>query len=139
MTPVEALQKALAAEHAALFLYAFLGSRISGSSQPTLLQALSDGFETHRDQRDALTVLISAKGVDPVAAEIDYELPRSVSSPAQVTAAARTVEERITQTYGELVAHTSGADRRWAIAALDRSALRGLALGVRPVDFPGID
>jgi len=139
VTPVESLQKTLAAEHAAVFLYGVLGARTSGSRQPTLFRALNTAFDDHRDQRDALTVLISAKGVDPVAALVDYRLPGPVATPDQVTAVARTVETRTTRTYGELVAHTSGADRHWAVASLDRSALRGLRFGVRPGNFPGLD
>ena len=44
----------------------------------------------------------------------------------------------MTETYGELVANTSGPDRRWAIGALDACALRALAFGARPTDFPGL-
>jgi hypothetical protein len=108
VTPVQALQKALAAEHAALHLY------------------------------DQLTVLVSAKGADPVAAKIDYEAPGPTGTAAEIEAVARTIEKRMTLTYGELVAHTAGADRQWAIRALDASALRELGFGVRPAQFPGL-
>ena len=138
MTPAEALQKTLAAEHAAVFLYGVLGARTSGSRQPSLFANLTGAFEQHRDQRDALTVLISAKGVEPVAALVDYRIPGPLGTPAQVTATARTIEDRATETYGELVANTSGPDRRWAIGALDASALRALTFGARPTDFPGL-
>jgi hypothetical protein len=138
MTPVQALQKALEGEHAAVFLYGVLGSRTSGSRQPTLAAELTQAFADHRDQRDALTVMISATGQDPVASLVEYRVPGPVGTPAQVTAVARTLEERLTRTYGELVAHTSGRDRAWAVAALDRSALRGLSFGSRPSDFPGL-
>ena len=36
MTPVQALQKALAAEHAAVHLYGLLGAQSSKSRQPSL-------------------------------------------------------------------------------------------------------
>jgi hypothetical protein len=139
VTPVQALQKALAAEHAAVFLYGILGARSSKSHQPALFRTLTSAFDAHRRTRDALSVLISAKGADPVAAEVDYAVPGSVGSPGQVQAVARTIERRVTRTYGELVAHTVGSDRTWAIGALDAAALRGLGFGVRPSDFPGID
>jgi hypothetical protein len=139
MTPVQALQKALAAEHAAVFLYGVLGSRTSGSRQPALAAALSNAFEDHRAQRDALTVMISATGQDPVASLVDYRAPGPLGTPEEVAADARTLEQRLTRTYGELVANTSGRDRAWAAAALDRSALRGLTFGSRPTDFPGLD
>lgn len=139
MTPTQALQKALAAEHAAVFLYGVLGARTSGSRQPTLFAQLSAAFEQHRDKRDELTVLISAKGTDPVASLVDYRVPGSVATAAGVTGAARTIEQRVTRTYGELVANTSGTDRRWAITALEGSAVREASFGAATGNFPGLD
>jgi hypothetical protein len=136
--PVEALQKTLAAEHAAVHLYGLLGAQSSQSRQPTLFQRLTATYEEHRAARDQLTVLISAKGADPVAAEVDYAVPGPTSTPAEIEAVARTIERRVTKTYGELVENTSGRDRRWAITALDAGALRQLAFGTPPSTFPGL-
>jgi hypothetical protein len=138
VTPVQALQKALAAEHAALHLYGLLGAQSSKSRQPTLFSRLDRTYADHRAARDQLTVLVSAKGADPVAAKIDYEAPGPTGTAAEIEAVARTIEKRMTLTYGELVAHTAGADRQWAIRALDASALRELGFGVRPAQFPGL-
>jgi len=138
MTPVEALQKALAAEHAAVHLYGVLGAQSSKSRQPALFQRLTQTYEAHRDSRDQLTVLISAKGSDPVAAKVDYAVPGQTSTAAQIEAVARTIERRVTKTYGELVENTAGGDRRWAISALDASALRELEFGSAPTSFPGL-
>lgn len=139
MTPAEALQKALRGEHAALFLYGLLGAQASESRQPGLFGRLEAGFDAHRAARDELTELVSAKGLDPVAAEVSYELPGPVDTATQIEAIARTIETRLTATYGELVASTSGADRRWAIRALDASAVRELELGAPARHFPGLD
>ncbi len=65
MTPVQALQKALAAEHAAVHLYGLLGAQSSKSQQPVLFARLEQAYEDHRAARDRLTVLVSAKGADP--------------------------------------------------------------------------
>jgi hypothetical protein len=138
MTPVQALQKALAAEHAAVHLYGLLGAQSSKSRQPTLFRKLDETYEAHRAARDQLTVLVSAKGRDPVAAKVDYVVPGPTSTPAQIEPVARTIERRVTLTYGELVANTAGSDRRWAISALDASALREVAFGAEPSDFPGL-
>lgn len=138
MTPVEALQKALAAEHAAVHLYGLLGARASQSRQPALFARLDAAYEAHRDARDRLTVLVSAQGEDPVAAAVDYEVPGPVRTPRQVETVARTVEGRVTLTYGELVAHTSGSDRRWAITGLAASAVREITFGAAPRTFPGL-
>ncbi len=138
MTPVQALQKALAAEHAAVHLYGLLGAQSSKSRQPTLFRKLDETYGAHRAARDQLTVLVNAKGSDPVAAKVDYVVPGQTSTPAQIEAVARTIERRVTLTYGELVANTAGSDRRWAISALDASALREVAFGAEPSDFPGL-
>jgi hypothetical protein len=139
MTPVQALQKTLAAEHAAVHLYGVLGGQSSKSRQPTLFNQLDQAYDEHRGQRDRLTVLINAKGQDPVAALVDYAVPGPTSTPSQIEGVARTIERRVTETYGELVENTSGSDRSWAISALDASALRELGFGVAPTAFPGLD
>ena len=138
MTPVEALQKALAAEHAAVHIYGLLGARLSQSEQPALFAALDRAYAEHRSARDRLTVLVTAKDTDPVAAQPDYEVPGPLTTASEIESAARTLESRITRTYGELVANTAGSDRRWAISALDASALREVGFGVAPSDFPGL-
>jgi hypothetical protein len=138
MTPVQALQKALAAEHAAVHLYGVLGAQSSKSRQPVLFSRLNHAYDEHRDARDRLTVLISGKGEQPVAAKVDYAVPGPTATAGQIEAVARTVEQRVTLTYGELVANTSGDDRRWAIGALDASALRELGFGTPPSNFPGL-
>jgi Domain of unknown function (DUF4439) len=138
MTPVQALQKALAAEHAAVHLFGVLGGQASKSRQPALFRRLDEAYDEHRASRDRLTVLVSAKGSDPVAAQVDYAVPGPTSSAGEIEAVARTIERRVTKTYGELVENTSGADRRWAILALDASALREIDFGIAPSAFPGL-
>lgn len=139
MTPVQALQKALAAEHAAVFLYGVLGAQSSKSRQPALFRRLTGAYEQHRSSRDRLAELVEGKGVDPVAALVDYAVPGPTSTPTQIEAVARLVERRVTSTYGELVANTAGDDRRWALEALDASAAREVAFGVPPSTFPGLE
>lgn len=139
MTPIESLQKTLAAEHAAVHLYGVLGGQASKSQQPALFGQLDEAYDAHRASRDELTVLINAKGKDPVAAKVDYAVPGPTSTPSQILAVARTIERRVTLTYGELVENTSGADRRWAITALDAGAIRELGVGIAPSSFPGLD
>lgn len=138
MSPVEALQKALAGEHAAVHLYGLLGAQSSKSRQPVLFARLNRAYSEHRAARDRLTVLVTAKGRDPVAAEVDYEVPGPTSTPAQIESVALVIERRVTRTYGETVAHTSGGDRGFAITALDESALREVAFGGAPTSFPGL-
>ena len=137
MTPVDALQSALAAEHAALYVYGALGARTSQSATPVLFAAVSDAFTTHRAWRDLLTSRLVDEGVEPTPAAPTYELPATPATPAGVARAAVEVEERCATTYAYVVANTSETDRAWAIGALTRSATRRVAFGAAPETLPG--
>ena len=137
MTTTDALQDALAAEHAAVYVFGVLGAQTSEVEQSTLFDNLLTAYQQHRSARDALVARIRKLGVQPVAAAPAYELPNGVSTPAQVVRAALVTERRATQTYGTLVAQTVGVDRSWAVDALDESAVRQLRFRGRPENFPG--
>jgi len=137
MTPLEAQQATLAGEHAAIWLLGVFGAQASQSRQPALYARLLDSFRVHRRRRDQLTVTISAAGADPVAAEVSYDLPAAMGTAAELNDAALQVERRIARTYGQLVESTAGAERRWALVALDDSAVRQLEFRGTPEMFPG--
>jgi hypothetical protein len=139
VSPVTALQRALAAEHAALHVYGTLGARTSESGSPQLYADLRAGYDTHRSRRDQLSTRLRDRGVDPVAAEPAYELPQGLATSAGVARAALDVERGCTETYAWLVGQTSGGDRRFAIAALTSSAVRELTFRGSPEIFPGAD
>lgn len=138
MTPLAALQAALAGEHTAVYLYAVLGAQTSATSEPTLFTKIDKAYSTHRKNRDDLVGMIGRRGADPVAAKASYQLPNAVSSPAEVTAVALQVETRLVDIYGQLVGSTAGADRQFAIGALTEAALRALRFGAKPEPFPGL-
>ncbi|MGH3362138.1 MAG: DUF4439 domain-containing protein, partial [Nocardioides sp.] len=77
-------------------------------------------------------------GATPVAAEAADELPAPLSAPAEVTRAAREIEQRSMTTYAWLVAHADGDSRRWASTALTDSAIRVLTFRGSPEIFPGV-
>ncbi|HEY5421285.1 MAG TPA: ferritin-like domain-containing protein [Marmoricola sp.] len=137
MTPTGALQDALAAEHAAVYVFGVLGAQTSEVEQSTLFDNLLTAYEQHRSARDELVARIQELGGRPVAAAPAYELPNAVSTPTQVVRAALVTEHRVTQTYGTLVSQTVGDDRSWAVDALGASAVRQLRFGGRPESFPG--
>lgn len=144
MTPLAALQATLAGEHAAVHLFGFLGARASQSQLPALHARLLDAFRVHRRRRDQLTVMVAALGADPVPSEVAYDLPPSAADPDGVDVpdmnnAALQVERRIARTYGQLIESTAGAERRWALVALDDSAVRQLEFRGTPEMFPGTD
>ncbi|HEX6148199.1 DUF4439 domain-containing protein [Nocardioides sp.] len=138
MTPLDALQTALAAEHAALHIYGALGARTSFSATPGLYAEVVAAHDAHRDLRDELTARVREAGGEPVAAEPAYELPSPLATPADVTAAALEVERGCEATYAWTVEQTSGPDRRLAVDALTRTAVRALAFRGSPEIFPGL-
>lgn len=138
MSPVDALQTALAGEHAAVYIYGVLGGQVSRASQPQLARLVGKLYDTHVSRRDRLTLLIHAHRVQPDAAAPAYRLPNPLRDPSQLRAAARLVEERCLQIYGQTVGSTAGPDRAWAISTLVAAATQGLSLGITPTDYPGM-
>ena len=137
MTPLEAQQATLAGEHAAVYLFGVFGAQASQSRQPELYAGLLDAFHVHRKRRDQLSATIAAGGAEPVAAEVSYDLPAAMATAPELNDAALQVERRIARTYGQLVESTAGAERRWALVALDDSAVRQLEFRGTPEMFPG--
>jgi len=139
MTPVEALQTALAGEHAAVYVYGVLGARTSASAEPALYADLSAAYAAHRARRDQLRSFLYDAGETPVGSQPAYDLPNPVSTPQQATRAALEVERATATTYAWLVANTAGARRRWAVNALTNTAVRELTFRGSPEIFPGAD
>ena len=139
MTTLDALQVALAGEHAALYVYGVLGAQTSASDTPQLFDSVSEAYETHRARRDHLTGLVLEEGGTPVASESAYEIPRRLGTPSAVAGAALQLERRSASTYAWLVANTVGGQRRWAIDALTDTAVRELSYRGSPEIFPGAD
>lgn len=137
MTPLEALQRTLAGEHAALYGYGVLGGRVSTSDEPTLSAALRAAHDVHRVRRDQVTAMVRAAGEDPVAAAVSYELPNRADTVSRCRRAAAALEERCTEVYAAMVGNTARANRQWAIDALTDAAVRGLTFGVEPTAWPG--
>jgi len=136
--PADALQTALAAEHAAVFVYGALGGQTSQSDDPTLYAEITDAYVTHRGRRDRLIALIESAGREPVAAEPGYALPPDLSTPIAVSDRALELERACAATYAFLVASTSDDDRKWAIDVLLDTALRELRFGGEPERLPGL-
>jgi hypothetical protein len=138
MTPLQALQQALAGEHAAVYVYGVLGARVSQSKEAVLSTELTNGYTTHRGRRDQLVARVTAAGGSPVAAALSYRLPNAASTSSQLRAAALVVEQRCSAVYAQLVGSTSRADRQLALGALVDSAVRELTFGGRPSAYPGV-
>jgi Domain of unknown function (DUF4439) len=138
VTPVEALQATLAAEHAAVHVYGVLGGRVSVSEDPEAAEQLRTGYDTHLLRRDLLRSRLAELGETPTGAAAAYDVPaRSREARLLLDLAART-EERCAEVYAQQVAGTSGGERRWAVEALRDAALRLLTLGGRASAWPGL-
>lgn len=135
---LDALQRTLAAEHAAVYAFGVLGGRAAVLGESPLRPALADAHAAHVERRDQVAALVVAAGGDPVAAEPAYRLPRALTTPSQITAEALDVERSCVTTYAALVAATTGADRAWAVATLGAGALSELTFGGAPQALPGL-
>ena len=138
MKPLEALQSALAGEHAAVYVYGVIGGRVSLSSESALANQVRTAYTLHRGRRDQLIAMVRAVDEEPVASEVSYQLPNMASTPRLLRAAALELEDRCVAVYADLVGSTSGANRQWAIDALNDAAVRELGFGASPEPFPGI-
>jgi hypothetical protein len=134
MNQVEALQAALAGEHAAMYGVGVAGGKLSGARY----RDATDTFGIHRDNRDHLSALLVAAGETPVAAQPAYDLPQVVSNAATATALVLLIERRIAAVYGDLVeAAEQPAVRTFAIETLLAYATSQLTWGGAPMAFPG--
>lgn len=142
MKPLEALQTALAGEHAAVYVYGVIGGRVPLSTHPLLANRVRIAYTVHRGRRDQLVAMVRIADGQPVAPATSYDLPAPVMTPTmtpvQLTRASLAVERRCGAVYAEMVGSTSGANRQWAIDALADAAVRQLGFGGEPEPFPGI-
>jgi Domain of unknown function (DUF4439) len=127
---VEALQQALAAEHAAVWAYGVVGGVLGPDSS-----AATAAYAAHRGRRDQL---LSRIGAEAVAAEPAYDLPFPVSGAGQAQRLAVRVEERCAEVYAAVVARTTGDNRVYAARALTECAVRALEWGGNLEAFPGL-
>lgn len=133
----EALQQGLAAEHAAVWVYGVIGGQTSEADDAQLFELVSNAYRAHRGRRDQLVGAIARAGVEPVASEVGYEVGY-VDSESGARVVALEVERRCASAYAQVVAATTGAHRRFAVAALTDAAVRGLGFGGTPEAWPGI-
>lgn len=134
---VDALQRVLASEHAAVWVLGSLGAATSMSAAPDLFERLSRAHEAHRTRRDRLAALLLDRGTPPVGSEVAYAVPGELGSPTRVAEAAARVERSSSTAWSFLVASSTGATRRWAAQELSGTALSGLGLGGPPEALPG--
>ena len=138
LTPVEALQATLAAEHAAVHVYGVLGGRVSVTAAPEAAALIRTGYDTHRGRRDLLRGRLAERGEEPVAAAAAYDVAARTREASRLLEVAVRTEERCAEVYAHQVAGTSGEERRWAVEALRDAAVRLVVLGGTPTPWPGL-
>lgn len=144
--PVEALQSALAAEHAAVWAYglvgAFLADRLAGQ--------LAEVTVAHRAHRDTTERILLDAGHQPVPAEPGYLVPQPVTDDASALRLAVTAETDAAAAWRSVIEHSATEHdpaepdvRNLALEALTGAAVRAArwraAAGIAPptVPFPG--
>ena len=131
-TRVEDLQRWLALEHEAVWLYGVIGARVGDLAKPA-----RTSYDAHRAVRDRLLELIDGLGGRPVGTALTYgnEL---VDSPRAARAAASDVEARIAAACLTVFGPADTTGRRFAMAGLRRAALATLDWGADARAFPGL-
>jgi hypothetical protein len=131
---IQALQSALAGEHAAQYGVGVAGGKLSGAKG----QAAEELYEQHRKRRDKLAALITAAGEKPVAAAPAYELPLSVTNALSATTLILQIERRLAAVYGDLVETAEQTPvRALAVEYLLAVAATQVRWGAAPAAFPG--
>lgn len=137
MSVLDALQAALAEEHATLWTYGVLGARTSQSASPGLHDAVTAAYRRHRSRRDQLRLMVRDAGGEPVAAAVAYEVDGALVRPPQVQRAAVGLESAGVEVLLALVAQSSGDVRDWALTEATWSAVWQLELGGTAQTWPG--
>lgn len=131
---LQALQAALAAEHAAVYGYGVVGGRIRRERRADAQTA----YDAHRARRDALVREVRDMGGRPVAAAAGYALPFPVPDSAAAVRFAAELEDRVAGVYSDLVRACGGERRREAAVALREAAVRAARWRGESVAFPGL-
>lgn len=137
---IDALQHALAAEHAAVWTCGLATAFLAQSLAP----ALTEAETTHRARRDATGRLLSDAGATPFPAEPAYLPPQPVTDQPSALALLATAETDAAAAWRAVLERTDDAElRRTAGEALTNAAVRTTrwrkAAGTRPATtpFPG--
>ncbi|GAA2820718.1 ferritin-like domain-containing protein [Crossiella cryophila] len=135
-----AVQRALAAEHAADWAYGLATAFVKDSLQ----NALREGATLHRARRDSTERLLRDAGATPVAAEPGYAAPQPVTDQPTAITLLVTAETDATAAWRAVLERTADANlRRSSLDALTAAAVRATrwrkAGGATPltVPFPG--
>jgi hypothetical protein len=123
---VQALQRVLAAQHAAVYSYPVVGVALRESGQVRLARQLET---RHRHTRDELMAQLVARRATPVPAEASYTAPQPVTGPADAQRWALELEQACAGAYRYLLVAPVLATKAAAGKSTDAGGTGGTALG----------
>jgi hypothetical protein len=132
-----ALQQALGAENAAIWVYGLASAFVGGGVAPAVIAAET----THQARRDAVRRLLTDGGQTPEPAQPAYALPQPVTDQPSALAVLTIAETDCTVAWRAVLERTDDAGlRQTGLAALTDSALRETRWrrlsGVSPASIP---
>lgn len=139
MSVVQAWQRCLAAENAAIWGYGVVGGVLAGEAGTSVELSYADAsYDAHVNRRDRLNDLLTSAGATPIASRPAYRLPFAVDSLATSRRLARLLESRSADVYAAAVAAADVVDRPMLVDALTDCAIRTVGWGGVPVALPGL-
>lgn len=131
---------ALAVEHATIYGYGF----VSALSPPSVNSLVVEALGQHRQRRDDVIAMLTARKVTAPVAAAGYQLPMQIGSAADAARLAVRMESDGATAWRAVVEHAETAgDRAFASTALTESAVMAArwskVLGAWPITtaFPG--
>ncbi|HTX96996.1 MAG TPA: ferritin-like domain-containing protein [Mycobacterium sp.] len=135
-----ALCDALAVEHSTIYGYGI----VSAMSPPSVNGMVVEALTQHRQRRDDVIAMLTARKVNAPVAAAGYQLPMLVASAADAARLAARMENDGAAAWRVVVEHAETADdRAFASTALTQSAVMAArwnrVLGAWPIttSFPG--
>jgi hypothetical protein len=123
-TENEALQKALAAEHAAVWGYGVVGAAVGFEARDPAAAAEN----AHRDVRDRVITLLAGRSVEPAGAEGGYTLPFPILSAVDAAALGVVLEEGVAAAWVRVLDQAAErSTRELAVRALSAAEVRAVA------------
>jgi hypothetical protein len=121
---VDAVQAALASEHAAIWAYGLAGAFLPAASDP----ALAKGSEAHTARRDTTVTLVKKAGATPRSAEPGYSTPQPLTNQSSAFVLLVAAETDVVSAWRSVLEHTSDPEiRKTALDALTDGALRAMS------------
>ncbi|MFD8495491.1 ferritin-like domain-containing protein [Amycolatopsis sp. NPDC059657] len=118
---VDALQQALAAEHAAIWVYGLVSAFLPADFS----KAVAEGAADHVKRRDFCERTLTAAGATPRGPEAAYVPPKPVTDQTSAMAVVASAEGDVAGAWRSVVEHSDGAMRDTATQALISASRRG--------------